>query len=481
MTSPHTFNPTILREYDIRGIVDDTLHAADAFAIGRAYGSMLHLTFPEQQNHVVAIGYDGRASSPIMAQALSDGLKQTGVDVKNIGIGPSPMLYFATYHLETDGGIMITGSHNPASYNGFKMLTKNGSLFGDAIQELGQIAAKGDFENGAGTETTHDIQDDYVTRLIKDFDTNGRDLNIVWDNGNGAAGNILQRLVNDLPGNHHLLYEDIDGSFPNHHPDPTVDSNLTDLIRTVREQKADFGIAFDGDGDRIGVVDQNGNVIRCDALLGLYAKDVLESNPAAKIIADVKCSQSLFNEINRLGGNAIMCPTGHSLVKNTMVRENSPLAGELSGHIFFKDKYYGFDDALYCAVRLINIVASNDAPLSDYFMHLPTLLSTPEIRLEVPEEIKFSMVKDIAGNLKSASAGDFDINEMDGIRISNDAGWCLIRPSNTQNAIVMRVEANSIDQLHSFQSIIESQLKQAGVDYSFDTLEKPANKEHHVA
>lgn len=462
----HQFDPTILREYDIRGLVNETLGEADAYAIGCAFGTKIIRLGGKH----VCVAYDGRESSPVFAEQLIKGLISTGVHVENLGLGPTPMLYFGVKDRKADGGIMITGSHNPSSYNGFKMTLQHSSVFGEAVQEIGQIAASGDFEQGNGQLTEIDIKEQYITRLLKDLKPlkEGRaPLNIVWDNGNGAAGEILRRLVSKLPGNHILLYDDIDGTFPNHHPDPTVDKNLADLIRSVLDNGYDLGIAFDGDGDRIGVVDEKGNILRCDSLMTIYAKDVLSRHPGAPIIGDVKCSQVMFDEINRLGGKAIMWNTGHSLVKAKMVEENAPLAGELSGHIFFKDGYYGFDDGLYCAIRLINCATETAKPFSSLSAHLPKLYNTPEVRIEVDEETKFDLVPQIINNLKALNDNSFELNDIDGVRVQTKEGWWLLRPSNTQNALVTRVEANSADALEKLKAMVEEQLKTIGYDFKF--------------
>lgn len=463
---PHNFNPTILREYDIRGLVGNTLTEADACAIGCAFGTKIRRL---GGNHV-CIAYDGRDSSPIFAEKLIAGLLSTGCDVEDLGLGPTPMLYFGVKDRKADGGIMITGSHNPAEYNGFKMTLQESSVFGEAVQELGRVAAAGDFEQGSGKLTHPDIKDEYVARLLKDLKplpANRPPLNIVWDNGNGAAGEILRRLTAKLPGKHILLYDEIDGNFPNHHPDPTVDKNLIDLKRTVLDLNFDLGIAFDGDGDRIGVVDEKGGILRCDSLMTIYAKDVLSRNPGAPIIGDVKCSQVMFDEITRLGGKAIMWNTGHSLVKAKMVAENAPLAGELSGHIFFKDGYYGYDDALYCAIRLMNAAVETTTPFSSLSAHLPKLFNTPEVRIEVPEEGKFDLVPRIAQRLKALNDNSFEINDIDGVRVKTPEGWWLLRPSNTQNALVSRVEANSEDALNKLKSMVEENLSTIGCNFKF--------------
>lgn len=458
----HKFNETVLREYDIRGIVGDTLNKDDALAIGCAFGTIIK----RDNGSKVCVAYDGRETSPEFAENLIKGLLSTGVDVEDLGLGPTPMLYFAVKDRIADGGIMITGSHNPSEYNGFKMTLQKAPFFGESVQELGRIAAAGDFEQGEGTLTKPDIKNEYVERLLKDL-TASRPLNIVWDNGNGAAGEILRRLVAKLPGKHILLYDEIDGNFPNHHPDPTVDHNLEDLQKAVLDNNFDLGIAFDGDGDRIGVVDEQGNILRCDALMTIYAKDVLSRNPGAAIIGDVKCSQVMFDEIKNMGGRPIMWNTGHSLVKSKMMEENSPLAGELSGHIFFKDGYYGFDDALYCSIRLMNAVAATDKPFSSLFAHLPKLFNTPEIRIEVDEEKKFELVPQIAENLKPQTNDNFQINDIDGVRVTTPQGWWLLRPSNTQNVLVSRVEADSEAALNELKQMVEAEVAKVGVNFKF--------------
>ena len=352
MTFSHKFDPTSLREYDIRGIVGKTLTRDDAFAIGRCFGSIVARTGGKS----TAIGYDGRLSSPDMSQALSAGLRASGIDVVEIGLGPTPMLYYAAVTLKTDGGIMVTGSHNPADYNGFKMTLGGKPFFGADIQRIGKMAQDGDVvAEGAGSVRKVDVAADYLKRLLTDWDGGTRALNVVWDNGNGSAGDVLAELVKGLPGNHTVLNGKIDGTFPAHHPDPTVPANLEELIREVRTRKADIGIAFDGDADRIGLADDTGHIMFGDQLMVLLARDVLKAHPGATIIADVKASQVLFDEIARAGGKPLMWKTGHSLIKSKMAETGCPLAGEMSGHIFFADKWYGFDDALYAAVRTLGI------------------------------------------------------------------------------------------------------------------------------
>ncbi len=453
----HDFEPTSLREYDIRGIVGKTLHSADAFAIGRVFGSIV----AGQGGRRVAVGYDGRLSSPELEAELVRGLTESGMEVTRIGRGPTPMLYFAATTLETDGGIMVTGSHNPAEYNGFKMMLKGKPFFGRQIQDLGARAAAGDVVVAeAGRAADVDISFDYIARLISDWDGGDRILNVVWDNGNGAAGEVLQRLVTSLPGTHTILNGEIDGRFPAHHPDPTVPKNLAQLIDAVREKGADLGIAFDGDADRIGAVDGSGNILAGDQLLAILARDVLRDNPGATIIADVKASQVLFDEISRAGGTPLMWRTGHSLIKSKMAETGAPLAGEMSGHIFFADRWYGFDDALYAAVRLLGITARMDGSLADVRAALPHVVNTPELRFDCDDVRKFAVVDEVAARLKSACAS---VSDIDGVRVNTEDGWWLLRASNTQAVLVARAEARDEAGLERLKDALAAQLRQSGL------------------
>jgi len=462
----HSFAPNILREYDIRGQIDKNLSEDDAYALGRAFGAYITNETPHDNDRVVCVGYDGRLSSPKLSDRLMDGLKESGIHVICVGLGPTPMLYFAVKHLGADAGIMVTGSHNPPDYNGFKMTTATGPVFGEEIQKIGRISEAGNLDDGEGRIEHKDIKTEYVDRLIQDLDLK-RDLKVAWDAGNGAAGEILRMLVKRLPGEHHMIYEYIDGTFPNHHPDPTVDENLVDLQRLVKHNECDLGIAFDGDGDRIGVVDENRTVLRCDILMTIYAREVLANNPGASIIGDVKCSQIMFDEINRMGGNAVMWKTGHSLVKSKMLELESPLAGELSGHIFFADKYYGFDDALYCSIRLLNELSKADGGLSSLTSHLPVLHNTPEVRFEVEEDDKFDLVPQVLKSLKSQDLENVELNDIDGVRAKTPDGWWLLRPSNTQSVLVARAEASSADGLERLKNMAREEIKKLGYDLEF--------------
>lgn len=458
----YSFDPVILRAYDIRGQVGKNLNEQDAYALGLAYGTYVIRELPAQGSHSICVGYDGRESSPTLKTALIDGLLATGVRIIDIGRGPSPLLYFAVRHCNTDAGIMVTGSHNPPDYNGFKMTMQIHGVFGPAVQDIGRIAATGDVCSGQGTLETLDVQDAYIQRLLQDLNL-ARPLKVAWDAGNGAAGEIMRRLCAKIPGEHILLYDDIDGRFPNHHPDPTVDENLIDLRRCVIEQGCDLGIAFDGDGDRIGAVDEHGNIIRCDTLLEIYARDVLQKFPGAPIIGDVKCSQVLYDEIERLGGQPVMWKTGHSLIKDKMRELDAPLAGELSGHIFFADRYYGYDDALYAAVRLLNAVAAQtDGGLSALTKNLPVLFNTPEIRVEVRREEKFGLIPQVEKSLRSQNAQDVVIHTIDGLRVQTTDGWWLMRASNTQDDLTLRAESTSENGLRTLCTMMQGELEKLG-------------------
>jgi phosphomannomutase len=454
-TAGYVFDPTILREYDIRGVIDETLRAADARAIGQSYGSIL----AAEGGRAAAVGYDGRLSSPMLEAALVDGLTAAGIDVVRIGLGPTPMLYFATTTLGVDGGVMITGSHNPPNYNGFKMMLGKKSFFGENIQRLGQIAAKGEWRSGAGTASSASVEAAYLDRLLKDYDGT-RDLTVVWDAGNGATGDIMVKLTRRLPGRHILLNETIDGTFPAHHPDPTEPHNLVQLQAAVAEHKADLGIAFDGDGDRIGVIDGKGNILWGDQLMVLLARDVLRTHPGATIIADVKASQVLFDEIAAMGGAPLMWRTGHSLIKTKMLETGAPLAGEMSGHIFFADRYYGYDDALYAAVRLLGIAGRSNRSLADMRAALPVVLNTPELRFPCADTRKFAVIEEVRTRL--AASGD-DVSAIDGVRVKTKDGWWLLRASNTQDVLVARAEAKTPDGLARLKAAISGQLTRSGI------------------
>lgn len=456
----HKFNSTILREYDVRGIVGQTLTETDALYLGKAFGSLIIRNGGKK----ICLGFDGRLSSPKMEEAILEGLLSTGIDVVRVGLGPSPMLYYSVYELDADGGIMITGSHNPSNYNGFKMMVGKAGCFGKQIQELGRISETGNFEEGVGTSEHINIFDRYIDRMLKDVDIealNKANLSIGWDAGNGAAGDVIKAVTEKLPGEHILLYETIDGTFPAHHPDPTVPENLVDLQHSVDKYDLDMGVAFDGDGDRIGAIDQTGEIIWGDQLLAILAEEILEELPGSKIIADIKCSQVLFDHIKKCGGDPVMWKTGHSLIKSKMVELEAPLAGEMSGHIFFKHKYYGFDDAVYVALRLINIVAKSIGGLEALRTSLPAVVNTPEIRIECDEGRPFKVVDEVVSRLREEGA---EFNDLDGARVMSEDGWWLIRASNTQNVIVARCEGKDSDALLRVYENLGQQLKLSDVN-----------------
>ena len=453
----HDFDPTSLREYDIRGVVGKTLHPADAFAIGRAFGTIVS----RGGGKTVAVGFDGRLSSPSLEPELVRGLMACGLEVLRVGLCPTPMLYYTATTMETAGAVMVTGSHNPPDYNGFKMMLGRKPFFGPQIQQIGTIAAAGDVVAEApGASRDVDVMADYIARLISDWDGGDRIINVVWDNGNGAAGHVLQRLVQTLPGQHTVLNGEVDGNFPAHHPDPTVPKNLEQLIAAVREQGAELGIAFDGDADRIGVVDDSGAMLFGDQLLVILARDVLKTHPGGTIIADVKASQVLFDEVAKAGGKPLMWKTGHSLIKAKMAEVESPLAGEMSGHVFFADHWYGFDDALYAAVRLLGIVARMEGTLSAVREAMPQVLNTPELRFDCPDTRKFAVIEEVAARLKQEGAVVADI---DGVRVATEDGWWLLRASNTQAVLVARCEATSEAGLDRLKAALSTQLAASGL------------------
>jgi len=452
----HRFDPTILREYDIRGVVGRTLSAADAEAIGRAFGTML----AGNGGKTVCVGYDGRLSSPEFEAATVTGLLACGLRVLRIGLGPTPMMYFAVNTLPADGGIMISGSHNPPEYNGFKMMMGKGPFYGRDIQRLGEIASTAGYATGKGSVADRAVLDAYVARLAGDF-RGGKALKVAWDAGNGSAGEAMKRLTTRLPGTHLLLNERIDGTFPAHHPDPTVPECLEQLQEAVRREKCDLGFAFDGDGDRIGAIDSHGRILWGDQLMVLLSRDVLADRPGATIIADVKASQTLFDEVAKLGGKPLMWKTGHSLVKAKMAETGAPLAGEMSGHIFFADRYYGYDDALYAAVRLLGYVSRSSQSLAEMRDALPQPVNTPELRFPCGEERKFQVVEEVRDRLRAAGASVIDV---DGVRVNTADGWWLLRASNTQDVLVARCEAKDAAGLDQLKQALSAELRKSGVE-----------------
>ena len=446
-------NPLMFREYDIRGRVDDDLTVEVAEAIGRAYGTMVR----RQGGQKVVCGRDGRLSGPKLQQALIKGILATGVDVVNIGVTPTPVMYFSLFHLpDLDGGIQVTGSHNPPEFNGFKICVGKETIYGPKIQELRTLIEKEDFESGSGQETSYDILPDYKKFLSENIKIS-RPLKVVLDCGNGVTALTAPEAFARQGAGVTSLYCEVDGTFPNHFPDPVVEENLRDLRQKVREVGADFGVGYDGDGDRIGVVDDQGNILWGDQLLIIFARDILKKHPGAVIIGEVKCSQVMYDEIARLGGKPIMWKTGHSLIKKKMKEEKALLAGEMSGHIFFADRYFGFDDAVYASLRLAEIVARENVPLSEMLKDLPRMVSTPEIRVPCPDEKKFEIVAKLTEKLKKEG---FKVIDIDGARVIFEDGWGLVRASNTQPVLVLRFEARDEKRLAEIRQLIEEKLKE---------------------
>jgi phosphomannomutase / phosphoglucomutase len=446
-------NPQIFREYDIRGIVGRDFDAADVERIGLAFGTYVR----QRGGKRLAVGRDHRLSSESFCRALTKGLQATGCDVVDVGLVPTPVLYFSIFHLNTDGGCMITASHNPSEYNGIKLCHGYEALHGEEIQEVGRLAAQGSFVQGPSQRTEAEVLSPYLTYVTEQIHLR-RPLRVVVDAGNGTSGLIIQDLLRRLGCEVYELFCEVDGTFPNHHPDPTVPENLADLIREVRVRQADVGLAFDGDSDRLGVIDERGEIIWGDRLLVLFAREILSRRPGAKVIFDVKCSQVLVDDIRQHGGVPLMWMTGHSLIKKKLYAEQAALAGEMSGHMFFADGYFGYDDALYAACRLLQIVDRANAPLSTLLADLPMTYSTPEIRVTCADEDKFGVVE----RLKSQVQQEAQVRELvtiDGARIIFADGWGLVRASNTQPALVLRFEATTHEGLEAIRTFVVEKLQ----------------------
>jgi phosphomannomutase/phosphoglucomutase len=454
-------NPHIFRQYDIRGVVGEDVNEAVAESIGRAFATLMRRRAEGASGLRVALGRDNRLTSDALAAAVSRGITSAGVDVVDVGTVPTPVQNFAAAYLDTDGGLQVTGSHNPPEYNGFKLSIGGRSIHGEAIQELRSMIEQEDFENGAGSVEQREIIPTYIRTLASKFTIN-RPMKVVVDCGNGsgslAAVDLLRALgdaVEVVP-----LFCESDGTFPNHHPDPVVDKNLQDLIAAVRETNADLGVAFDGDADRIGAVDDQGNIVRGDTLLLLFGLDLIERRgPGQPIVFDVKCSQALPEVLERAGGRPIMSKTGHSLIKERMKVEGALLAGELSGHIMFGDNYYGFDDALYAACLLIEIVARSGRPLSAWLAELPQFVSTSELRYPATEETKWEIVDRAVEHFSA----QHDVIDVDGARVLFGDGWGLIRASNTEPVLVARYEARTEERLAEIRDAVESWVAAQGI------------------
>ncbi len=444
----------IFRQYDIRGIVGDEVTTELAYMLGKAYGTMLR----DHGGSVASVGRDVRPSSPDLADALIDGMRSVGINVINIGVVPTPILYFSLFHLPVHGGIEVTASHNPREYNGFKINLGHNVVWGEGIQKLREIIEKETFARTfeKGKVETKDIRGDYIERLVRDVKIEG-ELRVAVDAGNGTAGPIIQELYPAIGVKFEGLYLEPDGTFPNHLPDPTVEKYMQDLMKLVVTGKLDLGVGFDGDSDRIGAIDENGRIIFGDKLLGVFAKAVLREFPGSTVIFDVKCSKGLVEYIEKLGGKPLMWKTGHSLLKAKLRETDAPLAGEMSGHIFFNDRYYGYDDAIYASIRLFEILTQEGRKLSELVAEIPHYYSTPEIRVGCPDDRKFEIVAELVRYFKSQNLNVIDI---DGARIEFEDGFGLVRASNTQPVLVLRFEARTPERLEEIKNIIISKLRE---------------------
>ncbi len=455
------FDQEVLREYDIRGIVGDNLNENTAYTIGRTFGYHVKSKFPDCN---IITGFDGRLTSPILHKALCEGLKNAGANVINIGMGPTPMLYFAHHHIESHAAVMVTGSHNPSDYNGFKMVFNKHSFYSEEIQKLQKYLNNDNLSIIKGNITEYNILNEYVVRNLKNIEIK-KNLKIAWDIANGAMGKVINEIVSKLFNTENIIInKEVDGAFPNHHPDPTVPKNMEQLINAVIKNDCDIGLAFDGDGDRLGVVDNKGQIIWADQYMLILCEEISKYYDNPKIIMDVKCSQVFFDEARNLKCDPIMSRTGHSPIKEKMKELNSPLSGEMSGHVCYGDDFYGYDDAMYVALRLLRILGSQNYTLNEMISKYPKTYSTPETRFDVVEERKFEIIREIKDRLKNVEGEVIDI---DGIRVQNSLGWFLIRASNTQNQLTCRAESKSKENLKTLLNIIEDQLNLSGVSYVF--------------
>ncbi len=445
-------NPEIFRQYDIRGVVADDLTPDVVEALGRGVGSWVR----DEGGKTIVLGRDGRLTGPALRDSFVKGALASGCDVIDIGAVATPITYFATYHLNPDASVQITGSHNPPEFNGFKMMIGKQTVFGDMIQDLRERIDNENFQTGEGTYSEQDVVPAYMDYLAENISIS-RPVKLALDSGNGIAGATSPDVFRKLGQDPVELFSEVDGNFPNHHPDPTVVENIQDLKKTVLEQGLEFGVGFDGDGDRIGVIDDKGNILWGDRLLALFARDVLKNFPGATVIGEVKCSKALYDDIAKHGGKPIMWRTGHSFLKGKLREENAKLAGEMSGHMFFNDRYFGYDDATYAALRLTEIVANSDKPLSEILADLPEYPSTPEIRVDCPDAIKFKVVEKVAESYK----GKYDVVDIDGVRVNYPHGWGLVRASNTQPVLVMRFEADTEERVAEYRKDVENAVAEA--------------------
>ncbi len=446
-------NAAIFREYDIRGRFPDDLNNETAYELGRAFGTYYRL----KGAHRISVGHDCRLSYPVLKDALIKGLLETGMEVTYIGMVPTPLSYFSIHELRLDGGVMITGSHNPPEYNGFKICLGKATIYGEEIQMIRKIQESGDFQNGEGTLVATDVIKPYMDYLAKNIRPGKIKRSVIVDAGNGVGGLVAPDAYRAMGLEVEALFCEPDGSFPNHHPDPTIPENLVRLKELVDEKEADLGIAFDGDADRIGVVDKEGNIIWGDQLMIIFSRDILSRNPGATIIGEVKCSQVLYDDIKKQGGTPIMWKAGHSLIKSKMKETGALFAGEMSGHLFFSDRYFGFDDAIYAGARLLEILTTEEKSVRDLLSGIPKMVNTPEIRMDCPDDKKFNVVKKLVEEFKK----EYDVIDVDGARVIFDGGWGLIRSSNTQPVLVLRFEATDEKRLEEIRSIFMEKLEKA--------------------
>ena len=470
MMYKHTFDKTILRSYDIRGIYKKTLNNKDAFMLGYFFGIIVKKNSPEKQRPLIIIGMDGRLSSPTLEENLNSGLIKSGCEIYRIGLGPTPMLYFASHYYNADGAIQVTGSHNPKNYNGFKIVLNQNSFFGEDIIKLGEHAKKGHSSNNNGFSKNVDILDKYIEKIIeplKNLNDKLSNKTIVWDCGNGASGPSVEMITKKISGNHVVLYSKVDGNFPNHHPDPTDISTLKIMSDKMKVVNADIGIGFDGDGDRIGVIDKQSRPVAGDLLTSFLAHSIdIENKADHTVILDIKSSSVAYDKIMSLGLNVEIGKTGHSNIKKRIKEINSPLAGEMSGHIFFADKYYGFDDALYTSIRLLSLLAK-DVNLEKFISSLPKTFVSPEMKLHCSDKIKFTIIDNISKNALEDYSPE-NITTIDGVRAKNSFGWWLIRASNTEEALIIRFEGKSVEDKKELFLEVQKRLKIEGLTLEFN-------------
>ena len=440
-------NPAIFREYDIRGIAETDFTADFARLLGQAYGTYIRA----QGKQRVVVSRDCRLTSDMYAAALRQGIRSTGVDVVDIGTCPTPLMYFALHHYDLDGGIQVTGSHNPGDHNGFKICIGKITIHGEEIQELRKLIERGTFTTGQGKEEPAPIIQPYQEFVIKQFGCLGRTINVVVDAGNSTAGPVAPRIFRELGCHVTELFCELDGHFPNHHPDPTVPENLKQLVIAVKERGAEIGVAYDGDADRLGLVDRHGRIIWGDEMLVLFARDILQRRPGATVVSEVKCSQRLFDDVTQHGGNPIMWKAGHSLLKAKMRETGALLGGEMSGHIFFADRYFGYDDAIYASCRVLEILAKSKKEVTELLADLPTSFTTPEIRVDCPDDLKFRLAEKVCERFR----GKYEVVDIDGVRVKFPDGWGLVRASNTQSVLVLRFEATTQEKLIEYQTLME--------------------------